>query len=78
VGLDWAAYVHVDPRYLRPSEVETLVADATKARTELGWEPTIGFPELVERMVVADLQAQGLDLDRARRKVELGGVHPDR
>ena len=78
VGLDWNEHVRVDPRYLRPSEVETLVADATKAKTELGWEPTIEFPELVERMVVADLQAQGLDLDRARRKVDLGGVHADR
>jgi len=55
VGLDWSEYVEFDARYLRPTEVELLLGDATKARTDLGWRPTIGFDELVRTMVDADL-----------------------
>ena len=47
--------VSVDPRYFRPTEVETLLGDATKAREQLGWEPRIGFDELVQEMVREDL-----------------------
>ena len=47
--------VRVDPVYFRPAEVETLLGDATRARAELGWKPRIGFPELVDEMVRADL-----------------------
>jgi GDPmannose 4,6-dehydratase len=47
--------VHVDPAYFRPTEVETLLGDPTKAREKLGWEPRITFAELVEEMVAADL-----------------------
>ncbi len=54
VGLDWNEYVEFDPRYLRPTEVEVLLGDATKARTDLGWSPTVGFDELVRMMVDAD------------------------
>lgn len=49
--------VEVDPRYFRPSEVDSLLADPTKARERLGWEPTVSFEDLVERMVEADLRA---------------------
>jgi GDPmannose 4,6-dehydratase len=48
--------VRVDARYFRPAEVETLLGDATKARTKLGWQPTIGFDQLVSEMVSSDLQ----------------------
>jgi GDPmannose 4,6-dehydratase len=48
--------VRIDPRYLRPAEVDTLLGDATKARTELGWAPRMGFHELVKEMVNHDLQ----------------------
>jgi GDPmannose 4,6-dehydratase len=48
--------VKIDPRYFRPTEVETLLGDATKARTRLGWTPEIGFNELVKEMVAADLE----------------------
>jgi GDPmannose 4,6-dehydratase len=48
--------VRVDPRYFRPTEVSTLLGDATKARTTLGWEPAVGFEELVSDMVAADLE----------------------
>ncbi|MDE3086220.1 MAG: GDP-mannose 4,6-dehydratase [Acidobacteriota bacterium] len=54
-GLDWAEHVAVDERFLRPAEVDLLVGDATRARTELGWGETVGFPELVAMMVDADL-----------------------
>lgn len=46
--------VRLDPRYLRPSEVETLLGDASKARTKLGWEPKLNFDELVKEMVAED------------------------
>ena len=54
-GLDWQDHVLIDPRYFRPAEVFDLRADSRKARRELGWEPTVGFVELVRMMVDADL-----------------------
>jgi GDPmannose 4,6-dehydratase len=58
-GLNWQDYVEFDPRYLRPAEVELLIGDSTKARQQLGWEPSVTFQELVHLMVDADLQALG-------------------
>src|SRR5580704_7583618 len=58
--LDWRQYVDLDPRYLRPSEVDYLMGDATKARKELNWEPRVSFQELVRIMVDADIEALGL------------------
>jgi GDPmannose 4,6-dehydratase len=55
VGLDWRAHVVQDNRFMRPAEVDTLVGDAAKAATRLGWRPAVGFEELVRRMVDADL-----------------------
>jgi GDPmannose 4,6-dehydratase len=57
VGLDYRDYVHIDERFHRPAEVESLVGDSTKARTVLGWAPTYTFPELVREMVQNDLKA---------------------
>src|SRR5262249_45597296 len=59
VGLDWQKYVVQDPTLIRPAEVDLLVGDASKARRVLGWEPTMGFAELVRTMVEADLRALG-------------------
>lgn len=56
LGLKWKDYVEVDPRYFRPTEVDLLQGDATKAKTELRWEPTVGFDELVAMMVESDLE----------------------
>jgi GDPmannose 4,6-dehydratase len=56
VGLDWHDYVKIDPRYMRPAEVDLLLADPSKARDKLGWRPTVTFPELVALMVDADLE----------------------
>ncbi len=55
VGLDWQKHVVIDPRFLRPAEVDVLLADPSKARTRLGWSPTVSFADLVRSMVDADL-----------------------
>ncbi len=52
-------YVELDRRYLRPTEVDSLCGDASKAERELGWQPSVRFAELVERMVAADIEALG-------------------
>lgn len=57
---DWKLYVKIDQRYFRPSEVEILVGDSTKAKEKLGWEPKIKFKDLVKIMVDADLRALNL------------------
>jgi GDPmannose 4,6-dehydratase len=57
VGLDWRQYVKTDPRYFRPSEVDLLVGDASKAKRVLGWQPSVGFQGLVRLMVDADIAA---------------------
>ncbi len=56
VGLNSTDYVQQDPRYLRPSEVDLLISDPTKARQKLGWQPKVTFQGLVEMMVEADLK----------------------
>ena len=48
--------MQVDPRYFRPSEVDSLLGDATKARVKLGWHPKVNFQQLVREMVASDLQ----------------------
>lgn len=57
VGLDWEKYVKFDERYLRPTEVDALVGDSTRARTALGWEPKVLTPELAQIMVDSDIKA---------------------
>ena len=56
VGLDWREYVEIDPRYFRPTEVDYLLGDASKAREKLGWQPKVTFQELVRMMVEHDLE----------------------
>ena len=53
-GLDWEKHVRFDPRYLRPTEVDDLIGDASRARDVLGWQPRVFTPELVKIMVDAD------------------------
>ncbi|RKO65555.1 GDP-mannose 4,6-dehydratase [Desulfofundulus salinus] len=73
-GLDWQKYVVVDPRLYRPAEVDLLQGDYSKARSKLGWEPRVSFPELVRMMVDADLARwekilrQGVPEDTVREK----------
>ncbi len=70
LDLDWRAHVEHDPRYLRPTEVELLQGDATKARTKLGWQPRVDFEQLVEMMVDSDLK---LARAEAREAAHQGG-----
>jgi len=56
VQLDYRDFVRMDPRYLRPAEVDLLLADASKARRVLGWAPKVGFDDLVRRMVDSDVE----------------------
>jgi GDPmannose 4,6-dehydratase len=65
IGLKSEPFVKIDPAYFRPTEVEHLEADPTKARSRLGWNPTTSFPELVELMVKHDLREVGLNVDKA-------------
>ena len=61
VNLDWHDYVKIDPRYFRPTEVDYLEADISKAKKLLEWEPKIKFHELVRIMVDADMELAGLE-----------------
>jgi len=54
--LDWKKYVEQDPRYFRPTEVDDLLGDATKAKNKFGWKPQVTFKQLVRMMVDADLR----------------------
>lgn len=85
VNLNWEDYVEFDERYLRPSEVDLLIGDPTKARQKLGWQTSVTFPELVALMVEADLQALGctspngngssIHHDIATTRQQLGALH---
>lgn len=66
VDLDWEKYIELDEKYLRPAEVDLLVGDASKARTQLGWQPTVTFKELVRLMVDADVAL--VQHDRTQRE----------
>ncbi|MCF2146315.1 GDP-mannose 4,6-dehydratase [Desmonostoc muscorum LEGE 12446] len=85
VNLNWQDYVDFDERYLRPTEVDLLIGDPSKAKAKLGWQPSVTFPELVALMVETDLQALGhtspngnglsLPSDIATIRQELGVLH---
>ncbi|MGK5088314.1 GDP-mannose 4,6-dehydratase [Bdellovibrionota bacterium FG-2] len=64
VGLEGEKYVRIDPKYYRPTEVDLLIGDPSKAQKELGWKPKCTFPELVRMMVIEDLKLEGLDPER--------------
>lgn len=61
VDRPWQGLVKIDPKYYRPTEVDLLIGDATKAREKLGWKPKVSFKDLVRLMVVEDLKLEGLD-----------------
>jgi GDPmannose 4,6-dehydratase len=65
VGIDdWEPYVKQDPRFMRPAEVDLLLGDPAKAKEKLGWEPKVGFKELISMMVKNDLEIEGAKLKR--------------
>jgi GDPmannose 4,6-dehydratase len=70
VGLDYRKHVDIDPRYYRPTEVDFLLGDASKAREKLGWTPRTSFEQLVRLMMEADLELA------AREKRAGGSLHP--
>lgn len=61
VGLDWEQYAEVDPWYFRPTEVEHLIGDATKAKEKFGWHPKVTFKDLIQIMMIEDLKSAGID-----------------
>ncbi|HLZ96370.1 MAG TPA: GDP-mannose 4,6-dehydratase, partial [Steroidobacteraceae bacterium] len=67
--------VRVDPRYFRPTEVETLLGDPTKARQKLGWTAEVGFPELVTDMVESDLEVAKRDAMVAKEGYKVYSYH---
>ncbi|MGK5529804.1 GDP-mannose 4,6-dehydratase [Streptomyces sp. URMC 129] len=69
-GLDWTEHVLFDPKYERPSEVDALVGDASKARDLLGWEPAVRWRELAELMVEADIAMLDAELSGARVRID--------
>ncbi|MBW1973652.1 MAG: GDP-mannose 4,6-dehydratase, partial [Deltaproteobacteria bacterium] len=56
VGLNWKDFVVIDPRFVRPAEVDILMGDYSKAKAKLGWEPSVSFKDLIEMMVDSDLE----------------------
>ncbi len=64
VGRDYRDHVVVDPRFMRPAEVDFLLGDATKARERLDWSPTVSFADMIGTMVDADLEARGRSTDK--------------
>jgi len=68
-GLDWKEYVEIDSRYFRPTEVEFLLADASKAKKKLKWNPKVTFNELVRIMVDCDMELGGLEPVGAGKKI---------
>ena len=67
LGLDWEEYVKIDPKLLRPAEVDYLVGDANKAKAKLGWQPSVTFEELIRMMTNYDLQLNQKIQDTTKR-----------
>ena len=65
LGLDWRRYVVIDPKLVRPAEVDLLISNPRRAMEELGWKPRVSFPELVRMMVDADVAATGREVPSA-------------
>ncbi len=64
VGKPYEEFVRLDEQYLRPTEVDLLIGDPSKAARKLGWKPKVSFKELVRTMVTADLEAEGVDVSK--------------
>ncbi|MEK9141008.1 MAG: GDP-mannose 4,6-dehydratase, partial [Nitrospirota bacterium] len=67
--LDWTKHVKIDAKYYRPTEVDLLIGDASKAQKQLGWQPKVKFEELIAMMVDADLAAEREKLEGTRKRV---------
>jgi GDPmannose 4,6-dehydratase len=69
LSLDWQQHVQIDPRFYRPSEVDLLLGDSTKARKKLGWEPRTPFADLVRIMVEHDRKGARCEVREERDEV---------
>ena len=69
LNLDWKRYVKIDPKYYRPTEVDLLIGDASKAKKQLKWESSVRFKELATMMVDADLEAERKRLDGTKNYI---------
>ncbi len=76
VGLKQEDFVRMDERYLRPTEVDLLIGDPSKAKKQLNWKPRVTFKELVKIMLVADLEAEGLDPKKYQLQPSAKGIRP--
>jgi GDPmannose 4,6-dehydratase len=74
VGLEWRHHVEIDPAYFRPTEVDVLLGNASKAREDLGWEPSVKFPFVIGIMLHSDLNEAGLDPGRYIRDLNDGAA----
>ena len=74
VELDSRNHVEIDARYFRPTEVDLLIGDPTKAKTKLGWEPRIGFKDLVRLMVVSDLELAHCEVNGSTGRGEMNKI----
>jgi GDPmannose 4,6-dehydratase len=68
-GLDWKEYVEIDPKYFRPTEVDVLIGDSSKAKQKLGWDPKVKFKALVKMMIDHDMEELKKEMDGFRNKV---------
>jgi GDPmannose 4,6-dehydratase len=76
VNLDWEKYVEIDEKYFRPTEVDYLLADISRAKKELGWEPQIKFNDLVKIMLDADMENCGLEpIGQGKKILKEKGIH---
>ena len=73
LGLDWRKYVKIDERYIRPTEVDLLLGDYSKAETKLGWKPKVSFKELVRIMIEADLELAKREAHMSKFDEKFGG-----
>jgi GDPmannose 4,6-dehydratase len=73
LGVDWEQHVEIDSRYYRPTEVDYLLGDASKARAKLGWKPEVSFESLVKMMIDSDLALAQQELARAQFAAGSGG-----
>jgi len=75
LGLDYQKHVVIDPKYFRPTEVDVLLGDSTKAKIRLGWNPKVGFDQLIDMMIGADMEQAGKEKTLCEAGYSSSGNH---
>ena len=75
LDLDYQQYVVIDPRYFRPTEVDVLLGDSSKAKTVLGWKPRVGFDQLIDMMIAADMEMSSKEKTLCEAGYSAAGNH---